>query len=542
MKKTGLISTKLNPILFIIILIGLIVVSGTLLNAENTEADNYFQQCPEVTHLSNKSIEVRWNCFPDSDETTHYQVMLNHTYYAFSTKNRKQVCNYLTPASDIEVRVVTFHKGEFRGISSITQILMRTEPPVFAVTDIATASFNITWSGVQTATSYNVYNDTKLIGSKSESGTDNKLLLSGFEPGELLKISMTAVNPSGESPKSEVKEVQLLPVASLTMTIPNKSITSTSFKVKWTKQPYATGYRILINEESFATVDADTEEFEVTGLTAGTSVSVKIAVMNSSGEDPIDEAIIVQLKPDAPILTATDISSYSCTLTWSVANGANNYKIFENGDNAIFNVPSTITNVTITENVIPGETFHYKVRAVNDIGESEDSNIVEVTYLPSTATTEPDNNTAPAPVNSNRLLSSSFSIPKAHFSDALKQKQVVAVYFPDDLKGAELDLEVEYLEMLAEAPELQDIRFYAIFNNEIIKRDKLPENLRFKRARASDKIVIPGKIPVVRFYGEGGILRSEILISIPIMTPTDVYKALPEAMEKRSKVTHLYHE
>ena len=96
--------------------------------------------------------------------------------------------------------------------------------------------------------------------------------------------------------------------------------------------------------------------------------------------------------------------------------------------------------------------------------------------------------------------------------------------------------------MLAEAPELQDIRFYAIFNNEIIKRDKLPENLRFKRARVTDKIVIPGKIPVVRFYGEGGILRSEILISIPIMTVTDVYKALPEVMEKRSKVTHLYHE
>ena len=171
MKKSGLIGLKLNPIIYFIILLGLIVVSDSLLNAENTEADNYFQQCPEVTHLSNKSIEVRWNYFPDTDETTHYQVMLNHSYYGHSTQNRKQICKYLTPASDIEVRVVTFHKGEFRGISSVTQILMRTEPPDFTVTDIATASFSILWSGVQTATSYKVYNDTKLIGSKNESGT-----------------------------------------------------------------------------------------------------------------------------------------------------------------------------------------------------------------------------------------------------------------------------------------------------------------------------------------------------------------------------------
>ena len=265
--------------------------------------------------------------------------------------------------------------------------------------------------------------------------------------------------------------------------------------------------------------------------------------MNSAGEAATSESIIVQLKPDAPILTATEISSYSCTLTWSVANGANNYKVFENGDNAIYNVPSTITNVTITENVIPGATFHYKVRAVNDIGESEDSNIVEVTFLPSTSGSETSDPPTPsAPIVANRVLSSSFNIPDARLSDSLKEKMVIAVYFPKELTGAELELEEEYLESLAETPELSNIRFYAIFTNELVKRDKLPENVKFKKAKSTDKLIIPGKIPVVRFYAQGGILRSEILISIPIMTVMDVYKALPEAMEKRSSLTHLYHE
>ena len=524
-------------------MLGITILSGRILMAEDQEEVNYFNQKPQITHLSNSSIQVKWNSFPNTNKTTHYQVMLDHVYYGHSTPTCSQICHFLTPASNVEVRVVTFHNGEFRGISTSTEILMAPKAPDFLTYDIATASFGILWSGVETATSYNVYNNQVKIASKSESGTDNKLLLSGFEPGETLNISMTAVNATGESPKSSVKVVQLLPVASLTMTIPNNSITSTSFKIKWTKQAYASGYRILINDESFATVDADKDEYTVSGLNAGTTVSVKIAVMNSAGEAATSEAIIVQLKPDAPILTATDISSYSCTLTWSVANGANNYKIFENGENAIYNVPSTITNVTITENVIPGATFHYKVRAVNDIGESEDSNVVEVTFLPGGSNSETSASSSPsAPILANRLLSSSFNIPDARFSDSLKEKMVIAVYFPEELTGAELELEEEYLESLAETAELTNIRFYAIFTNEVVKREKLPENLKFKKAKPSDKLIIPGKIPVVRFYAIGGILRSEILISIPIMTVMDVYKALPEAMEKRSSLTHLYHE
>ena len=606
MKKTGLLGFLLSPIFLFIFIISLVLFSGSLLMAENDETQSYFNAAPSIQHLSNTSIEVNWNMYPDSDFSTHYQVMLDHVYYGHSTKNLKQICNKITPGSKLDVRVVTFHKGEFCGISSTTKILMRpAAPKSIKVYDVATSSFGILWSGVESATSYNVYNGDTIIGSKEESGTDNKLTFSGFEPGSTLKVSMTSINSSGESPKSDPIMVELVQVASLTLKIPNNSITATSFKVKWDKQKFAKGYKVFVNDGVVATLSADITEYDVTNLDAGTSVSVKIGLLNSAGDvSATSDSIIVQLKPDAPVLTATDISSFSCILTWSVANGANNYKIFENGDNAIYNVPSTITNVTVIEGVNPGSTVFYKVRAVNDIGESEDSNIVEVHYLPKEPTvtdtqtntntetqtqtqtstdtgtntntstgTETNTNTntsTSTTTNTNtntstntdtstntsintsislapnypnkRLLSSSFKIPEAHFSDALKEKLVIAVYFPKKLKGAELALEVEYLEMLAETPELSNVRFYAIFTNEVAKRDKSPENMRFLKAKASDKLVIPGKLPVVRFYAQGGILRSEIVISIPILTVTDVYKALPEALEKRSKLTHLYHE
>lgn len=511
------------------------------LSAENGESESYFQTPPQIRHLSNKSIEVSWNQYPDADFSTHYQVLLNHAYYGTSTKGLEQTCNYITPGSKVDVRVVTFHKGHVYNTSSPASILMApAAPSAMTFSEVDTESFKITWSGVESATSYNIYNNGTKIGSKAESGLDNQLRLTGFPKGSLLNIAMTAINSTGESPKSQVTKVQLLPVASMSVFIPNKSITSKSFKVKWTKQAYATGYRILINDTSVATVTADITEYEVTDLEPGTTVSLKVGVINPAGEATIPEPVIVQLKPDAPMVVTRDISSYSCTLTWSVANGANNYKIFENGDNAIYNLPSTITNVTITEGVIPGSTVIYKVRGVNDIGESEDSNIVEVTYTSREERGIASLNSIPQPAS--RIISSSINIPNPNIKKINLGNYVIAVYFPQELNGPELELEVEYLSMLASIKELESIKFYGIFTNHFPKGISSRDNIKWIRAKKKAEVIIPGKLPIVRFYSDTGVLRTEIMISIPIMTTTEVYKAFPELLEQKSSVLNLYRE
>ena len=545
MKKFKILGSTISPIFSFLFLVGLIVFAGTILQAEeDPEVTKYFKTGPTVQKLSNSSIEVSWNQFPNANASTHYQVMLNHTYYGSSTKGLKQICKFMIPSSEVSVNVVTFHNGEFCGLSSATTILM--PPPVptgILVTNVATSSFEILWDKVETATSYKIYDSDKLLAQKAESGTNNRLTISNLTEGSYLNVSMTAINNGGESQKSEVIPVQLLPIASMTMVIPNSSITSTSFKVKWTKQEYAKGYKILVNDEIVGETDAKTLEYEVKGLDAGTTVSVKVAIANDAGISATADGIIVQLKPDAPILTVTEISSYSCTLTWSVANGANNYKIFVNGENAIYNVPSTITNVTLTEGVNEGQTYKYMVRAVNDIGESEDSNVVEVTYQAgSNSSTDSTNASASAPLLYNRGMSTSINIPTPAIKGKLLGKNIVVVYFPEKLKGAELGLEVEYLEMLAATPEMSEVKFFGIFVNNSIKTLKNLPNLKWKKASPKDKITIPGKLPVVRFYSVEGVLRDQIRISIPIMTTTDIYKALPEAAEDKGSFMDLYHE
>ena len=120
--------------------------------------------------------------------------------------------------------------------------------------------------------------------------------------------------------------------------------------------------------------------------------------------------------------------------------------------------------------------------------------------------------------------------------------RIAGVDFPEKLKGAELGLEVEYLEMLAATPEMSEVKFFGIFVNNSIKTLKNLPNLKWKKASPKDKITIPGKLPVVRFYSVEGVLRDQIRISIPIMTTTDIYKALPEAAEDKGSFMDLYHE
>lgn len=537
--KRGL-GQKKSPLIPVLLFLGLATCVGSLLNAKN---ESYYSTIPTITHINNTTIEVSWPTHPDANEKTHYQVLVGHTYFGHSTKDTKQIVNGIKPGSNVDIKVVTYNDGKLEGISKAASIIMQPASiDSFFISEIATNSFNISWSGVDTATSYNIYNGSTIIGSKKESGTSNNMTLSGFEPGQKLNICMTAVNKSGESPKSDYQQIDLLPDAQLTLTVPNKNITSTGFKLKWSKVKYGDGYKVLINDQAVATLSKYITEYDVKDLDAGTIVNVKVSVFNQSGEDASDESLIVQLKPATPILTVTDISSYSCVLTWSVANGANNYKIFENGDNAIYNVPSTITNVTVTEAVNEGATYKYKIRAVNDIGESEDSNVVEVTYTaPEQHSTETTASVS-APIFTGRCaLSSSIQIPTPVFSKNLSGNFVVAVYFPDKLRGPKLSVESEYLELLASSPELSSVKFYAIFTNEVPQNHKKPNNLKYKKA-SPDLIKIPGEIPVVKFYSDEGKLRDTIMISMAIMTNTDIYKALPELMEKNSNVIHLYNE
>jgi hypothetical protein len=512
-----------------------VVVFLSYLSADNfTENRNYFAQAPQLSEILPDQLEVTWTTYPDFNSRTHYQVQLNHALYGSSQQDLNTLVKNLEPGGTYAVSVVTYHEGTVAGVSSPATVLMPPAvPSEIMVYDVGSASFKLIWQQVNSATKYRVYRFPDILLAEVDE-PQNKVTLTGLTPGEAFTIFVSAVNSTGESYRSESMLVQLLPPPPA-ITIIEDEIGPTWFSMKWEPIENAESYTIVINDTDVATLASTTLEYRAEGLPAGTAVGVKIRSQNSSGASETSEQVIVQLLPATPVLAATEVSSYSCTLQWSVANGATYYKVYLNKEWAIFNVPSSINQVVITENVTAGMTATYTVKAGNGTGESEHSVPVLVTFTGSETMRL---------AGAEQMLNGLLFNPSDRLGISHRGQPLVSIYFPEELGGAELDLEASYLDSLASMPQLRNIKFIAVFTTHRIKLSSMmSRNLIWKKVRdGSIKYSLPGMLPLVKFYDSEGWLQKQARVSMPILTAEEVLKHLPEAIEKSEGLVELYSE
>ncbi len=497
--------------------------------------NDYFNQLPRISHLSSTSLKVEWSLYPQFNKTTNYQVQLNNALYGFSTKETSKTLVNLEPGGSYRVAVVTYNEGTVAGVSSYALVLMRPSVPTsLAAGLIGTASCELSWMPVNTATAYRIYESPDKLLAEVEASVTRKLL-TGLPPGAIMNFRVSAVNTTGESELSPEIKVQLLPVGPVVSIIENQ-IGSTWFSIRWQPVKNAIGYKILVNDAEVATAPADVSEYRVEGLPAGTAVAVKMTAVNQSGTSETSEPIIIQLAPSIPLLALTQVSSYSCTLQWSVANGASYYKVYLNKSFAVMNVPATINNVTLTEHITAGTTATYTVAAANDTGESEQSNAVVVTFTNNSAIVREAGDLE-------GVQASLYQFSDQRLPDNMHGKPVVWVCFPPELAGPELALEVSYLDYLTRSPEMANVRFIGVFTRETVKLKRLRRaNLVWKKASAGNDVKIPGPLPMVRFYGPDGRLRGSTRIPMAILGPDEIYRELPESVERNEAMLQLYQE
>ncbi|GAB4273479.1 MAG: hypothetical protein Kow0029_13230 [Candidatus Rifleibacteriota bacterium] len=513
-----------------------VVTLISLLQAQGLrDAASYFSIAPVITNIKPDQMEVAWTPFPEFNSKTHYQVEINHALYGSSTKNTSAKLFNLEPGGTYDVAVVTYHNGSVAGVTSYARVMMAPAyPESISVYDIGSASFKIIWQQVKTATSYRVYRFPDIILAEvAEPG--NKAEIHGLPVGGNLQIFMTAVNSTGESYKSKAIQVQLLPPPPV-ISIVEEEIGQTWFSMKWSAVDGAVSYIVYINDTEVASLPASILSYRADKLATGTAVSVKMAAINTSGASEVSEPIIVQLLPATPILAASDVSSYSCKLQWSVANGATYYKVFLDREWCIMNVPSTINQVTLTENITPGMLATYTVKAGNGTGESDHSLPVLVKYAGS----------SPARIESAsaETLNGLLYVMNKRLESNLRGSPLVSVYFPEDLRGPELDLEASYLDNLSGLPEMKKVKFIGVFTREFARiKVKKKSNIIWKIARGKSRdYFLPGDIPLVKFYDSDGWLCKSARLSMLIMTPEDIFRELPEAFEQNAKLIELYRE
>ncbi len=144
-------------------------------------------------------------------------------------------------------------------------------------------------------------------------------------------------------------------------------------------------------EETLLTALGNVQMFTDTGLTNGVTYYYKVTAINSVGEGPFsDEASASPAKvPSAPTITSAEPGDAEVALQWTApsSNGGatiTGYKVYRGAVSGGETLLTTLGNVLLftDTSVINGQTYFYRVSAVNSVGEGALSNEVDATPTP----------------------------------------------------------------------------------------------------------------------------------------------------------------
>ncbi|HEY9069230.1 MAG TPA: fibronectin type III domain-containing protein [Candidatus Ozemobacteraceae bacterium] len=329
---------------------------------------------PIVSLITPVSFHVGWATYPAADETTHYQPRIGNALYGVSVTGAETTVVGLRPGRTTDVSILTYHRGTLIGVSSPTAVLTGPDAPsALSAYDIATSGFSLRWQPVDTATAYRIYRlpDT-LLATVTASSTQTRLV--GFQPGETLRIGMTAVNPSSASFFSASITVLLLPAPPV-MRVVTSEIGQTSFVVTWTPVAGAATYTVLTDGAVSGGVASDANRYTVSGLAPGSSVAVQVRAENESGSSELSSppvrVLLLPPTPAAPV--AEEIGPKRVKIRWAAIAGVEGYKVWRDHDWLVANVPATVTSVQLVSGINPGDVATYTVSAWNATGDSPQS-------------------------------------------------------------------------------------------------------------------------------------------------------------------------
>jgi len=271
---------------------------------------------------------------------------------------------------------------------------------------------NLTWAaptfdGNSPITGYKVYyGTTSTPGTlfSTVSGTTLSVAVTSLTPGTLYYFGIKAVNSAGDSVLSNVLSATPYGVPdapTLTAATPGiKNVVLTWTAPTNNGSSPITGYKVFFgtvspNAQFGATLPATTLTVSVTALTDGTLYYFAVEAINVAGNSSSSNILsaLVNTVPGVPTeLSATAIYNQA-TLIWNApsstgGNAITHYNVYR-GLSALFviYIGSSTSTTYVDATASSGTTYHYKVSAVNGVGEGARSvaaSILVPTLLPVT--------------------------------------------------------------------------------------------------------------------------------------------------------------
>eukprot|EP01029_Cantina_marsupialis_P024669 TRINITY_DN6398_c0_g2_i1.p1 TRINITY_DN6398_c0_g2~~TRINITY_DN6398_c0_g2_i1.p1 ORF type:complete len:1210 (-),score=31.22 TRINITY_DN6398_c0_g2_i1:253-3882(-) len=380
------------------------------LTATNVGQTSFTVEWNSVGGASSYDLQIReqggsWQTFNTTGASYNYSSASAETTYEFRVRANNDVGS-----------------SSYSAIASVTTDAAPTAPDAptnLAASDITENSMTISWDVVGDADSYDlqVKVSTASTWTMVENLTTNTYDYTSLNPETSYDFRVRAENSVGPGPYSAVESATTLaaPTPPATPTgLTASSITHNSMTISWNAVDDADDYDLQVKASSsstWATIeDLTVASYEYTGLAASTSYDFRVRASNAAGASSYstDQSATTLEEPSVPDVpanvNASNLTYNSFTISWDAVIDADDYdlQVRESGGSwQSFNTGSTSYDYTsASENT----TYEYRVRANNEVGSGNYSEI-------GTLTTEP----LPVPgtptgLSASNISSSSFSL------------------------------------------------------------------------------------------------------------------------------------
>ena len=288
--------------------------------------------------------------------------------------------------------------------SNTTSVIPKTVPSGPTITSIVAGNstaiiyFTSGSNGGSVITNYKYSINGAAYELLDSSITTSPIRITGLSNGTTYTIKLRAVNEVGDSVDSNIVSVipKTVPSDPSGLTaVPGNGIATISFTSISTGGDSITNYQYSINDglyQSYSPALTSTPLI-IPGLINGTNYRIKVRAVNSVGvgSETAYINIIPRTIPSSPIITNITAGNEEAVIDFEISsdggNSIRNYKYSYN--DSIFQEfypPITESPVVLTS-LTNGTTYNIKIRAVNEEGDSNDSNIVSI--IPKTTPSAP---------------------------------------------------------------------------------------------------------------------------------------------------------
>lgn len=360
-----------------------------------------------ATSVTQSSFTANWEATTgaasyrlDVSEESDFSTYL-FGYPMFGITDTEQSVNGLIAGTTYYYRVFASNtSGTSGSSSSVETITIPSNPVSQEGTDITSTSFDANWLVVFGSTGYKLDVSATSDFSTFVSGYEDRAVsgtsesVTGLDPASLYYYRVRSENASGVSGDSDSESVLTIPATPVSLAASN--IDQVSFTANWNSVAGVTNYVIDVSTaDDFSSFVAGyknlsvNETFKVVdGLSQGTTYYYRVKSENGSGTSESSETQSALTIPGAPeVLSATDILETSFTANWQSTTGASEYRLdvseFSDFSEMIAGYEDLTVNGT-SEDVIGllgGQTYYYRLRAVNTTGTSGQSSDIETLTL-----------------------------------------------------------------------------------------------------------------------------------------------------------------